>query len=171
MGGDKQTSVVDVCELYRDMMKMPTTTTTVKKPEREVIQKLEQTEIPQSVATYTLRHKGTMRRQRVYKGKDIFFLRCLKEMLEGMWGKFYRCPSRIPRISDTEVRSARKGIKSVSSASCGSLNQEETGTALLGWKIYEAGELSRIMVSAIGLPSWDRSCRSLLETISRQTRY
>lgn len=71
--------------------------------------------------------------------------------------RHYRAPSRIPRTSGTYVRSARKGIRSVSSASCGSLNHEETGTALLGWKMYDAGELSRIMVSAIGRPSWDRS--------------
>ena len=74
-----------------------------------------------------------------------------------------RCPSRIPRISGTEVKSARKGIKSVSSASWGSLNQDETGTALLGWKMYEAGELSKMMVSAIGRPSWERSCRKEIE--------
>jgi hypothetical protein len=48
---------------------------------------------------------------------------------------------------------------SVSSVSCGSLNHDETGTALLGWKIYEAGELSRIIVSDIGLPNCDRSCK------------
>jgi len=61
--------------------------------------------------------------------------------------------SNIPRTSGTEVKSARKGMRSVSSASWGSLNHEETGTALLGWKIYDAGELSRMIVSAIGLPS------------------
>jgi len=46
---------------------------------------------------------------------------------------------------------------SVNSVSCGSLNHDETGTALLGWKIYDAGELSRIMVSVMGLPNCDRS--------------
>jgi hypothetical protein len=56
------------------------------------------------------------------------------------------------------LRSVRKGTRSVSSVSWGSLNHDDTGTALLGWKIYEAGELSRIMVSAMGRPSCDRSC-------------
>ena len=39
-------------------------------------------------------------------------------------------PSRTPRISSTVARSVRKGQRSVSSVSCGSLNQVETGTAL-----------------------------------------
>lgn len=41
-------------------------------------------------------------------------------------------PSNTPRMSDTSVRSAKNGDISVSSVSWGSLNQEETGTALLG---------------------------------------
>ena len=45
--------------------------------------------------------------------------------------------------------------------SWGSLNQLDTGTALFGWKMYDAGELSRMMVSSIGRPSWDRSYISL----------
>ena len=71
--------------------------------------------------------------------------------------KGYRPPSRTPRTSSTWPRSARKGTRSVSSVSCGSLNHDETGTALLGWKIYDAGELSMMIVSAIGRPSWERS--------------
>lgn len=71
-------------------------------------------------------------------------------------------PSNTPRTSSTGLRSARNGTKSVSSVSCGSLNHEDTGTALFGWKIYEAGELSRMMVSAIGLPNWERSCINAL---------
>lgn len=47
----------------------------------------------------------------------------------------YRAPSNTPLTSSTELRSARKGTRSVSSVSWGSLNQEETGTALLGWKM------------------------------------
>lgn len=70
-------------------------------------------------------------------------------------------PSRTPRTSLTSPRSVRKGHRSVSSVSWGSLNHEETGTALLGWKIYDAGELSRMMVSAIGRPNCERSCREL----------
>lgn len=71
--------------------------------------------------------------------------------------KAYRAPSNTPRTSSTELRSARNGTRSVSSVSWGSLNHEETGTALLGWKIYEAGELSSIMVSVMGRPSCERS--------------
>ncbi len=64
---------------------------------------------------------------------------------------------RMPLTSGTDVRSTRKGTRSVSSASCGSLNHEETGTALFGWKMYEAGELSKIIVSVIGRPNCERS--------------
>ena len=42
----------------------------------------------------------------------------------------HRAPSKIPRTSGTPVKSARKGIRSVSSASWGSLNHDDTGTAL-----------------------------------------
>ena len=42
--------------------------------------------------------------------------------------------------------------------SCGSLNQDETGTAFFGWKMYDAGELSMMIVSPIGRPSCDKSC-------------
>ena len=44
----------------------------------------------------------------------------------------YKPPSKTPRTSSTVRRSARNGHRSVSSVSCGSLNQDETGTALLG---------------------------------------
>lgn len=63
----------------------------------------------------------------------------------------------MPLTSSAVLKSAKKGTKSVSSVSWGSLNHDETGTALFGWKIYEAGELSKIIVSAIGRPSWDKS--------------
>jgi hypothetical protein len=33
------------------------------------------------------------------------------------------------------------------------LNQVETGTALLGWKMYDAGELSMMIQSSISRPS------------------
>jgi len=46
--------------------------------------------------------------------------------------RVYRAPSRMPLTSGTGVRSAKNGIRSVSSASCGSLNHDETGTALFG---------------------------------------
>jgi len=46
--------------------------------------------------------------------------------------QFYRAPSNTPRTSSTVHKSARKGTKSVNSVSWGSLNHEETGTALFG---------------------------------------
>ena len=62
------------------------------------------------------------------------------------------------RMSSVPRRSARKGLMSVSSVSCGSLNHELTGTALFGWKMEDAGELSRIMVEVTGRPRRERSC-------------
>ena len=69
----------------------------------------------------------------------------------------YNPPSRTPRTSSTARRSSRNGHISVSSVSCGSLNHDETGTALFGWKMYDAGELSRMIVPSIGRPSCDKS--------------
>ena len=66
-------------------------------------------------------------------------------------------PSSTPRTSSTCSRSVRNGHRSVSSVSCGSLNHDETGTALFGWKMYDAGELSMMIVSEIGRPSCERS--------------
>lgn len=71
----------------------------------------------------------------------------------------YSVPSNTPRISSTVARSVKNGQRSVSSVSWGSLNQVETGTALLGWKMYEAGELSRMIQVSMVRPSWERSCR------------
>lgn len=64
---------------------------------------------------------------------------------------------KISLTSLVTLRSARKGVISDSSVSWMSLNHEETGTALWGWKMYDAGELSRMMVSPMGLPSCDKS--------------
>jgi len=47
----------------------------------------------------------------------------------------YNPPSKTALTSSTVLRSVKNGQRSVSSVSWGSLNQEETGTALLGWKI------------------------------------
>ena len=82
-------------------------------------------------------------------------------------------PSRTPRTSLTSPRSVRKGHRSVSSVSWGSLNHEETGTALLGWKIYEAGELSRMMVSAMGRPNCERSWKEveMWSTVNNDNAY
>ena len=61
------------------------------------------------------------------------------------------------------ARSVRKGHKSVNSVSWGSLNQVETGTALLGWNMYEAGELSMMIDDSMSRPSWDRSYRCQID--------
>lgn len=76
----------------------------------------------------------------------------------------HRAPSNTPLTSSTVARSVKNGTRSVSSVSWGSLNQEDTGTALFGWKIYDAGELSRMIMSATGRPSCDRSC---VESVDR----
>jgi len=73
--------------------------------------------------------------------------------------RHYRAPSNTPRTSSTALKSAKNGTRSVSSVSWGSLNHDETGTALFGWKMYDAGELSKMMVSVIGRPSCERSYR------------
>lgn len=49
--------------------------------------------------------------------------------------KNYNPPSNTALTSSTVLRSAKNGQRSVSSVSWGSLNQEDTGTALLGWKM------------------------------------
>lgn len=56
---------------------------------------------------------------------------------------------------------------SPSSVSCTSLNHDDTGTALCGWKMYEAGELSRMIVLPIGLPSCDKSYGDMLIPIHK----
>lgn len=56
-------------------------------------------------------------------------------------------------MSSTVARSVKNGHRSVNSVSCGSLNHVDTGTALLGWKMYEAGELSMMMHPSMSLPS------------------
>ena len=55
------------------------------------------------------------------------------------------------------ARSSRTGIRSSNSLSCASENQLLIGTACCGWKIYEVGELSMMMVSRRSRPTWDRS--------------
>lgn len=77
-------------------------------------------------------------------------------------------PSSTPRISSTVARSVKKGHRSVSSVSCGSLNQVETGTALCGWKMYEAGELSIIIQSSISRPSCERSYKSAQDRVANR---
>jgi len=54
-------------------------------------------------------------------------------------------------------RSIKNGINSNSSLSSISLNQLVTGIAFVGWKIYDAGELSNIITCFKFLPSWLKS--------------
>jgi len=49
--------------------------------------------------------------------------------------KNYNPPSKTALTSSTVLRSLKNGQRSVSSVSWGSLNQEDTGTALFGWKM------------------------------------
>ena len=55
------------------------------------------------------------------------------------------------------ARSSRTGMRSRSSLSCASENQLLIGTACCGWKMYEVGELSMIMVSLKSRPTCERS--------------
>lgn len=55
------------------------------------------------------------------------------------------------------ARSSRTGIRSRSSLSWASENQLLMGTACCGWKIYEVGELSIMIVSLRSRPTWERS--------------
>ena len=75
---------------------------------------------------------------------------------------------KIPRTSPVLHRSARKGAISPSSVSWTSLNHDDTGTALWGWKMYDAGELSMMIVLPTGLPSCERSWGERLSMTSRE---
>ena len=59
---------------------------------------------------------------------------------------------------------------SVNSVSCGSLNHDDTGTALFGWNMYDAGELSRMMHSLSGRPSWLKSCEGFTTPVDPTER-
>lgn len=51
-------------------------------------------------------------------------------------------------------------MRSMSSLSCASENQLLMGTACCGWKMYDVGELSMMIVSFRSRPTWDKSCNS-----------
>lgn len=49
-------------------------------------------------------------------------------------------------------------MRSSSSLSWASENQLLMGTACWGWKMYDVGELSIMIVSRRSRPTWERSC-------------
>jgi hypothetical protein len=55
--------------------------------------------------------------------------------------------TRLTSLTWVPARSSSTGIKSRSSLSCASENQLLIGTACCGWKMYDVGELSMMMVS------------------------
>jgi hypothetical protein len=75
----------------------------------------------------------------------------------------YKATSNTKLTSRTwgPAKSSRTGIRSNSSLSCASENQLLIGTACCGWKMYEVGELSMMMVSRRSRPTWDRSCEGI----------
>lgn len=65
--------------------------------------------------------------------------------------------TRLTSCTVDPARSSRTGIKSSSSLSCASENQLLIGTACCGWKMYDVGELSMMMVSFRSRPTLERS--------------
>jgi hypothetical protein len=65
--------------------------------------------------------------------------------------------TRLTSLTWEPARSSSTGIKSRSSLSWASENQLLIGTACCGWKMYEVGELSMMMVSFRSRPICDKS--------------
>jgi hypothetical protein len=65
--------------------------------------------------------------------------------------------TRLTSLTWEPARSSSTGIKSSSSLSWASENQLLMGTACCGWKMYEVGELSMMMVSLRSRPICDKS--------------
>lgn len=72
---------------------------------------------------------------------------------------FYRATSstKLTSLTWEPARSSSTGIRSSNSLSCASENQLLIGTACWGWKMYDVGELSMMMVSRRSRPICDRS--------------
>ena len=66
--------------------------------------------------------------------------------------------TKLTSLTWLPARSSRTGIRSRSSLSCASENQLLIGTACCGWKMYDVGELSIIIVSFKSRPICERSC-------------
>ena len=60
--------------------------------------------------------------------------------------------TRLTSLTCWPARSSSTGIRSRSSLSCASENQLLMGTACCGWKMYDVGELSMMMVSLRSRP-------------------
>ena len=65
--------------------------------------------------------------------------------------------TKLTSLTWVPARSSRTGIRSRSSLSWASENQLLIGTACCGWKIYEVGELSIMIVSFRSRPICERS--------------
>lgn len=94
-------------------------------------------------------------RNRNAEGNPKRTIRCHKETSR----------TRLTSLTCEPARSSRTGIRSNSSLSCASENQLLMGTACCGWKMYEVGELSMMIVSRRSRPIWDRSCRGVRGSI------
>lgn len=69
--------------------------------------------------------------------------------------------TRLTSCTFGPARSSSTGMRSSSSLSWASENQELIGTACCGWKMYDVGELSIMMVSLRSLPTWDKSYQTV----------
>ena len=69
--------------------------------------------------------------------------------------------TKLTSLTWLPARSSRTGIRSRSSLSCASENQLLIGTACCGWKMYDVGELSIMIVSFKSRPICERSCIQL----------
>ena len=65
--------------------------------------------------------------------------------------------TKLTSLTWLPARSSRTGIRSRSSLSCASENQLLIGTACCGWKMYDVGELSIMIVSFKSRPICERS--------------
>ena len=70
--------------------------------------------------------------------------------------------TRLTSLTWVPARSSSTGIRSRSSLSWASENQLLIGTACCGWKMYDVGELSMMMVSLRSRPICERSCLVLV---------
>ena len=83
--------------------------------------------------------------------------------------------TKLTSLTWLPARSSRTGIRSRSSLSCASENQLLIGTACCGWKMYDVGELSIMIVSFKSRPicerSWNQVSVRVVATSSAITTY
>lgn len=89
----------------------------------------------------------------------------------GGWCHKETSRTRLTSRTCDPARSSRTGIKSSNSLSWASENQLLIGTACCGWKMYEVGELSMMIVSRRSRPTWDKSCElELMSSVEARMR-